>query len=175
MPRPKNSRSMLDKYPQQISFILTEGSANTYTELEIQTPIVRLGDALTIMEIVQIYHSMSMPDLEVPQSNSTQWHIADRTRTTIGDLNDTDVLFADSKKMQTIQDTAVGNTVIFDQSAAKVVQMAGNDGYGTLYPRSSIFVGIKGVGNANAKTVVGKIVYRLVKVNAKELLGLFES
>lgn len=146
---------------------LLESAANTFSELEIKTPVGRS------INIAMLLHSVmalvGLPDIEDGQSNLTQVALYDRTRTSIPTPDVSGLLwFQDySNNYGVVAGTLTefSQTTVRGDSPNKLWQPP------VLYAKDALFLGIVGSGNANPKRVQIQVGYTLGIVTPEEFIA----
>lgn len=159
-----------DVNPQFFNFNVTESGAATFTQTEVQVPIVRVpgaSGAVTIMEILKVYFGDNYnPDAAAERA---MVRINSRTFAATPGLNDPGVLTGYDKVMRVV---TTGGSVIHDPFT---VDLTDGAGHGILYAADSIFATVEGVNTATAIAVTIRILYRFKRVTLAEYIGIVQS
>lgn len=146
---------------------LLESGANTFTELEIATPVGRSED------IVMLIHGVTMfvgdPDIEDAQTNLVQIHLHNATRLAIStpDVAGNIYFHDEANSVGVIQGTLSEFQHYFSRGDPyfRMYQPP------RLYAKASIFMGIVGTGNANPKRMQMRLEYTLARVSKEEFIA----
>lgn len=168
----------MGKNPQWLNLsAATTGGTDVYGEAETQTPN-RVGPANTVMEILKIQYQLPAPVAGEDADKRYQRfaHVARSSQSAVLDLNARECV----DRVQTIgvqafaEATETGGAGWHEENVITHDLSDGN-GNGVLYGGSSIFLGFD-TGDWNAaSTLYARILYRMVKVTAAELLGIVQE
>lgn len=164
-----------DRHPQYVSFQVVESAPNTYTETQIPLPLGLVGGAQANMalEVTSVVWDNTRPDIIATQNTRMESHIGTQSRTSIGSMNNPDVI---DKLSTTIllpgAAPLLGIPEFEPNNRPTYHDLTTGDGFGPLVAAQQLFVGVQGENNANTKTARGRLYYRLRKVSTAELLGL---
>lgn len=163
------AKSKRDIHPQFLRGILVESGTNTFTELELSTPVTDLGSGkLLVMNILKVV--FFIPDGTLLNGDAIEWAIYDRTQPTMPELNQGGVYVRDGH----IVEATTAGAIYYPTFNHEYVLHDGK-GSGVLHASSSIFVGVEGVSQAGAITIKVQILYTLVEVSAEEFVGIVRS
>lgn len=167
-----------DKFPQWLNLTTTiQTVATDYKESETKVP-VRI-QALEVMEILGVEYEIvgaAMNGKDADFTNNILMHLASDSRSTIIDLTSSKCLdkhgqIVSGQAMEVTETGAAGyayKSIVWHSFAA--------GGKGFLYGQDQIFLGIDQDTIAqNLLTVRARVLYRLVKVTATELVGIVKQ
>lgn len=140
---------------------VTESAPNTYTETEIQTPASRSEKLAMLIWRMQIYPDP--PSLEDGQTNTVRVHVAKQSATAVLVPENDAVLFRYRKQLSAGAIAGTLSEYLSVEVNPEVVTFAPP----FLYAKSSLFIGMEGVGNAIALACGLMIGYTLERVPAE--------
>lgn len=164
-----------DKFPQWLNLTsVTESAAAVFTQSQTAMP-VRIS-ALEVMEILAVEYEITgglFASLDADVTNVVQAQITEDSQSAMIALNNSNVI----DKVRLIEN------IIFSESTETggagfstirtILHNFAPNGKGFLYAGQSMFVGVDQFsGNPTVMTANIRILYRLVKVTANELIGL---
>lgn len=158
----------ITSHPQRLNFSITESTVNVLFEEELDTPVVlQSGGKSVAMELMAIQTELQSPSAEVGQGNFTQGQINGRSAAgTLIPFGDPDAIYG-----QVYERDNAGTDKNLEQIQEQWRQpFHDGDGAGELYFGKSLFVAVKGSGNASARYFRGYILYHLVEVTAQDLI-----
>ena len=164
-----------DKFPQWLNLTsVTESASAVYTQSETQMP-VRIG-ALEVMEILAIEFEITgglFVSIDQDLTNVLQAQITRNSQTAMIALNDSDIVdkvrYVES--LMYAESTETGGAGF--SSERVTLHDFGLGGKGFLFAGQQMFVGVDQFsGTPTVSTCNARILYRLVKVTANELVGL---
>lgn len=158
-----------DIFPQILRGTVTESSANTFTEVSVRTPVSRFfgaGGKALVMEILKVV-VLFRPDT-LAEDSVLEAQLTAESQTTIVGLQDSSLIarFHQSANLVTSGAVAWENVKIHDLQAG---------GKGLLYGGDEVFFGSRSSNQTAARVYDFQIIYRLVEVDAQELIGIIES
>jgi len=165
--------NMDDVFPQYINAIITQSAANTFTQVEIPLPTVQDigGGKALVVEILRVFFGGSTFFVDTASGGSVSAQLTKKTAVAILEDNDSTVI-ASCRKYKEYA-TAVGFTEILLSPHA--VDTTDGQGHGYLAGQQKLFLGVNSVGCTAVRISTVKILYRLRKVTAGELLGTIQE
>ena len=145
---------MADKHPQMLRARVTETGANTFTETEVVTPVVALGNSAEVMEILKVFF---FGKTDGAASDILNLHLSDESQ------------------------DCIAHAAIFQPAATSaeimpiVIDLMDGNGNGILYGKDSLFFGAVGNSLAGATTSDVAILYRMKKVSLRDLLDMVRN
>jgi len=155
--------STKDLFAQVIKATLTESAANTYTETEIETPVVIFGQQAEVMEITKLVVSYH---LEGASGDKINWHLTDDEQSAVQSIADDGCLFAGS----TLQVGAV-----YQKDMPIVYDLTDGGGKGVLYGKENLWLGIVGTSLVAAGGIDIQIFYRMKRVGLRDLYDMIRG
>jgi len=155
--------SSKDLFAQVIKATVTESGANTYSETEIETPVVVMGEQADVMEITKIVVSYH---LEGATGDIINWHLCDDEQSAPLSIADAGALFAGS----TLQVGAV-----YLQNMPLVFDLTDGGGKGVLYGKENLWLGIKSTSLVAAAGIDIQIFYRMKRVGVRDLYDMIRG
>lgn len=169
----------IDKYPQWLNLTGIAANGETYAESETTLPI-RISDR-QVMEVLAVefdhqqdpFASPATTDPDTQQKHSLQ--ITTRSKTVILGINEPDLIDKSivNQESQYSEVTEAGGAGMSSENV--VLHDFAGSGKGFLVASQSLFLGIDTTTAANSRTSDARILYRLVKVTAEELIGLVQQ
>ena len=171
-----------DVNPQFLNFEVTTSAANTFTEVTLGTPIVRVGTGpansrSVIMEILKVF--VEFPELDLDAAAATNrveiLTIATTTQgTTQFRLGNPRCLV---RAVHSVRNafTAAGTGMLDVQNDPVVIDLTDGDGHGVLVATDNIFIGFNTAGFTAVALTSGKILYRFKEVELVEYIGIVQS
>lgn len=163
----------VDKYPQWLNIgSLAESAANTYTEVEVQAP-ARLS-AFEVLEILGVEFRMN-PGGTVADADEDAvliFQVTETTQTGNVNMNNPDLISQVKQQLrqEAFEATETGGAGWAIDQTMYVDYAAGGNGF--LSAAQSLFLGIQGTGHAAISSCSARLLYKIVKVSANELIGL---
>ena len=168
----------VDRWPQWLNLTTAvQTVATDYIQSETSAP-VRLA-SLEVMEILGVEWSFlgaSMQGLDAEFANILRAHISKATRGSPAALNDPNVIDQMNIQLQTFfpEATETGGAGQSDQRV--IYHDFSSSGKGFLSAATAFFLGIDQDSQAqNLMTVQARMLYKIVKVTANELVGLISQ
>lgn len=172
-----------DVNPQFLSATLTLTAANTTSQLEIITPINRVGGdnsgTATVMEILKIF--VNMPDMDGPQAAAILKDSAvlaigtsNMGLTTLARLSDPKVI-AYFGTYQNTAFTAGGSGVMGFGREPFVMDLTDGAGHGLLVATDTLYAQGQTSNQTNASSFGIKFLYRFKRVKLVEYIGIVQS
>jgi len=158
----------LTDYPLKLAFEIVESAANTFTQVEIDTPVGQLTSSgkVQAMECMSVDYDLQSPSREDDMDNFTEAQLARSSQTGAIEYNDPDRLWAQQKETN----TTVGSENVIVQKGFERDRLDDNDGAGTIFYGGTMFGGILGVGNASARFCDGAVNYHLIELDAIDVV-----
>ena len=155
--------------PLQISFTVSETGPNTFTQAQVDLQLNVLDQEVFVVTGVDI--DLLPPDAIAATDTRMRGSLSTTSRTTIGDLADTNVIASarDDIRAAGFVDSGVGFASSYGESPAVGMQ------YLSIIATNDFFVQIEGNGNLGAKGLSGKLYgYRAV-ADANTFSALVQS
>lgn len=174
--RRTNTGSTKDKYPNYMSFVLTQSANDTFTTRSISTPIPRTGisggSKATIMEVTRIVFHMENMILEAAAQYVACSLSTGSVPTAISTFNEGTCIYMEDVVM--MLDVAVGSgggilSKVYDHN------MCTSDGFGVLVATDAIHFSVASANTVQCNTVECRMYYRLVQVPIVEYIGIVQS
>lgn len=169
-----NSR-FKDVQPQWLSLgSVTETAANTFTQGSCDTPIVmQLGNGKAmVMELLKIQVLVTPPSILAATQCTVNWYVASKSMSSSPLLSEPSLIAFD-------QEMVVGQAAITPGAphfqVMKTYDLQDANGRGIICGSRHLYMGILGANNGAAKNIQGRILYRLIEVNAQELIGIISD
>jgi len=160
----------LDIYPQWLRAKITESAANTYTEKEFQTPVIRgIGSASWVMNILLVMFFPS--DGALATADEVDMHLSTKTKTIMSTIGTTGIIAPFHSKMIV---TTSGSYQI-EYPHRSMVRLDDGAGHGLLVANQTLFVAVKGTSQGAALTGEVGILYNLKQVSIDEYLGIIDN
>ncbi len=159
----------LTEYPLRLAFEIVESAANTFTQVEIDTPVGQLtsGGKVQAMEVMAVIYDLQSPSQEASQDNFTQAQLANSSQTAMAGQNDPDSLWTQQK--ETSLDAAGAKSIDVSKTFLRD-EIADASGIGQLFYSGTMFGAILGVGNASARFCDGYVLYHLAQIDAEDVV-----
>lgn len=151
--------------PIQISAIVTEGGANTFTEAEIQLDLSPLNNEVLLIHAVDM--AVGSPDVVGGTDTSTLGSLSTTTRTAIGTISSSNVIAAAGK--------AIRDGVVPFSSMSPETPTGNMLDYIGICATSNMFLQVQGANNAGAKSVEARIYCTRAKADAATYAALVQS
>lgn len=162
-----------DIKPQLLSESISESAANTYTQEEIDVIGYDLQDGYGI-EILKVFWTIGKLTLDAAFAhNQVQAQICRSSQTAIVGLDNPDLVapgFRRNYYHNEVGTSANVHSTIVDQDPT-VFDLTDGNGNGMIFAGPKIYLGIKGEALDAAGQINVDILYRVVKMSTKELLG----
>lgn len=156
-----------DVNPQYLRYSVTESAANTFTQIEVQIPVLRemigRGNMSQVIEVLGVEALIIGQD--GAQASEQHHQCTLTTQAAMLPLSDADSLFRMSTG--TFVSTNGGFSVDFVQSRNFTDQA----GHGLIIATPSLFFSVQGVSETGALTVSGKILYRFKNISNREWMS----
>lgn len=136
---------------------VTEGGANTYGETEIKTPVGRANNLAMAIHSVEFEHETLDT---IAAGDEIGVHLSMNTKAALLNLNSSDLIAMWKKCL----DLVTSGAIVHDATKIQTFYPP------ILYAKSSIYLGVKCVGQAAAKTVYARIGYTLRFVSATRMV-----
>lgn len=164
------ARRLTENAFPMIRNVVTESSANTYTEEAIDLPLaVIASNRVQAIELMRIAERFStFPSGEPGQDNNVQVSLHRSPRTDTTDLNNDDEIWMDQARLES-EDAAAVEMMIYRRMVRRH-NMTDHDGNGLIVAERTIHHGIKGTGNASAQNHRIKGMCHLVVLEAAEVI-----
>lgn len=161
-----------DVYPQMLRMRLVETGAHTFSNTEIDTPVLAGPSQYYIMNVLGIYYEILLGDgaqiVTVKETGGAMQITKDEETALLANDNP-DVIFFGSVKLQALTSGAVAYNPQF-------VDLSDGRGNGILIADKSIWLAVQGDGDmAGVVTTNVWIKYTLRKVSANELLDMLQE
>jgi hypothetical protein len=166
-----------DVNPQFLNIAVTEGTVNVFTEESVATPVIRdLGNGKAmVMEILKLYFEMDAPELINIVNTTVRCQLTIQSQTGIQILSHPDVIMKYHRGITCVDTAATDGTVaLYLGDEVKEFDLTDGNGNGLIYANKNIFLGIQGANNTTVKHARVKILFRLKKVNAQEMIGALQ-
>lgn len=165
----------VDVNPQFLNLAVSESAANTFTQAELQTPVIPQwtdGKAM-VMEILKIFVELGNPDIVNVTITGATAQITKVSRTAIITLNDPDCIIK-REKYTHVFDTGATDATVFRQYEDQLdcYDLTDGAGNGYLFAKQKIYIAIQCSNCTAVKTVRAKILYRLKAVSTQEYIGI---
>ncbi len=156
-----------DVNPQWLRFEVTESAANTFTQAEIQIPVMRVGFQQNRAQVIEILAiEIQVPGGSELDGDGTAFQITTGSKAATADFTDSDVLYL---YRDIVSFTTSGQTR-FDR--IKFTNYTDGAGHGPIVATASIFVAVAGASQAAALTFFGRILYRFKNISLSEFVGI---
>lgn len=149
----------------QISFLITEGGANTFTQSQHDLALDPLNNEVFVCQAVDF--NADPPDVVAGTGTRTNVSLSSSSRTTIGTLANSNVL---ASVTDTIQDGIVGFTT--ENPSGVTAGMVDSIG---IIATSNFFVQILGANNTAAKSASGRLYGYRAKADSGTYAALVQS
>lgn len=154
-----------DKFPQKITFSVTESSAGTYTDSEVTIPVLRGNIGRNRYQVIEVLgFDFSVTTGDMADGSVRSWQVTTNNQSSLSDFSDQNVLYTN-----------------------RIANSLNTEGY-VLFPRShfyrfpgprgpivatqSIYVAIQGASETNPLSLRGCMWYRFVEIGAMEFATL---
>jgi len=155
-----------------ISSRTVESAANTYTQEQIDLNLDPLNNEVFV--VVAIDLNPSFPDMVLSTDSATQACLSVTSRTTMGFIEDNNVLASASTAIRSGADVALGaNSVGFTQQSLETPPATLE--YIGIIATNDMFLSIEGTGNTAAKTVGCRVWGYRAKADAAIYAALVQS
>lgn len=169
-----------DVNPQYIQGSITLTAANTFTQVQVPTPIVRVGpqtgNTAIIMELIKLY--VDMPALDVDAAAATNrdfnFQLTTVTQASLTTLADPNCLARLEQNLRNAF-TAAGTGMLQNRIDPLVWDFTDGAGHGILVATDNIFVAALTSGQAGASQFTWKLSYRFKKVSLVEYIGIVQQ
>jgi len=157
-----------DVNPQTLGGKLTESAADTFTELEITVPVMRVGmpnNRAQVIEVLWVEFD-SKAGLLNAAGETISAQVTTSTKSDVVQLDDADLLANHSWQLNLLT------------SGASIMQqpfhldLSDGAGHGLIVATPSLFFGIKGTSTGVATQQSFRIGYRFKNVSLSEFIGL---
>jgi len=152
-----------------ISFGLDESAANTFTQEEVALQLDVLNNEIFVVLAADI--NLLPPDAVPAINTSTAGSITSTTRTTIGNLDDTNTVATARDFIR----SAVGSVTGVAFSRAAMESYTGDLDYIALIATNNFFVQVAGVNNIAAGAITGRVWGYRAKADASTYAALVQS
>jgi len=159
-----------DVNPQFISVRLTESSANTFTQLERNLPVGRVGmpnNRAQVIEVLKVWCESFQGSVMVAAGDGYEVAVATQTKAAIPDLDDPDVI---CKFARRIEGVAGGGFPLVNH--IEVRDLTDGAGHGIIVATQSMFFTVIGSSAPGAFDIKLKVLYRFKNVSLQEFVGL---
>ena len=153
-----------------ISSGMTESAANTFTQKQIDLQLNPLDNEVFVVQAINM--DPSPPELQLGLNSFTTCSMSTTSRTTVGQLSDSDVLAVASRDIRTDAAGAAGS-VSFEQTSMETPP-AGLD-YVGIIATNDFFIQILGGNNINAKDLRVKVYGYRAKADSSQYAALVQS
>lgn len=172
-------KGLVDVNPQFLRQRVVESAANTYTEAEINMPVVQNyeGDYAMVLELLKVIAYLTQPDLVNAVNTLVAAHLSDKVNTAVVLPHDASCICPFERDTRCL-DTSGGTDATITAVGAPnpiVIDFTDSNGNGILYGKQKLYLGIKGTNNSAAKQLSVMILYRMKKVKASELIGIIQN
>jgi len=152
-----------------ISFGLDESAANTFTQEEVALQLDVLNNEIFVVLAADI--NLLPPDAVPALNTSTAGSITSTTRTTIGNLDDTNTVATARDFIRSAAGSVTG--VAFSRAAME--SYTGDLDYIALIATNNFFVQVAGVANLNPGAITGRVWGYRAKADASTYAALVQS
>ncbi len=149
----------------QVSFLITEAAANTFTQDQHDLALDPLNNEVFVVQAIDF--NADPPDVVGGTDTRTTVSLSSSTRTTLGTL-------ANSNVMASVTDSIQDGIVGFSTENPSAVTSGMVDSIGII-ATSNFFVQIEGGNNAQAKTASGRIYGYRAKADSGTYAALVQS
>lgn len=155
-----------DVNPQYISFTATESGVDTFTEEEINIPVMRIAQSRNRAQVIELLKLFVHRGGGTGNGDALDWHLSTESRTTMGNMGDSEIILQDNDFYSLVTNGAVlqRGTIVYD--------FTDNAGHGLIIATPKLYFGIEGSSQTAAQTITGKILYRFKNVSLQEFIGL---
>ena len=152
-----------------ISFSLDETGANTFTQQQVDLQLDVLNNEIFVVLAIDL--NPSAPDAIAATDTTTSMYLSSVSRTSIAGLGNTNVLAAAERQIRAagFVDGGVGFQHMASETPTGPVDYIG------LIATNNFFVGLKGTGNANAKSGNGRVWGYRARADASTYAALVQS
>jgi len=150
--------------PVKMRWSVTESAANTFTEVEINLPVAIIGaDKIQALELMAIVSNVEPPDSEDGQRNTVSCQLTRDSQSASLALTNDQVIWD-----RTINgdNSAINGSHIFELDKRDVIV---NEEDGEIILERSIFMNVKGSGNAQTITSQGWLWVHIVELDGAEV------
>lgn len=169
-----------DVNPQYIQSRVTLSAANTFTELELPMPLVRVGPqtsgTVIIMEFLRWYVDMPNIDQDAAAATSRTSGISLTTKsvTAFTTLNSATCIASLRKDTRNCF-TAAGTGVLEISTDPMTWDFTDGAGHGILFAGDNLFISAATANFTAAAVFDFKLLYRFKKVSLQEYIGIVQS
>lgn len=172
------NKKEVDEHPQFFNMKVTQGSTDAFAMAGFVTPCqynLDNGDA-RVMEISKIFIKLMDPDVRDGIITYVHAQVVKKALTAMLEFNDPDLVIEFEKQTEVL-DTAATDTTLNINRADKPVEFdfTGPNGAGMIFANKTMHLQIDSNNQSGAKTAWVKVLYRLKRVNATELLGYIQE
>lgn len=158
-----------DVNPQYISVRLTESAANTFTQVEVNLPVGRVGmpnNRAQVIEILRVYLESFQGGVLVAAGDGYEVAVATQSKAAIPDLDDPDVIAKFAGRMEGVTSgfSFVQHITAWDPTDGA--------GHGIIVATQSMFFSVIGSSATAAFDMKLKVLYRFKNVSLQEFVGL---
>ena len=159
----------LTDYPLKLSFEIVESAANTFTQVEIDTPVGQIlsGNKVQAMECLAVIYDLQSPSQEASQGNFSTAQLTNASQVAIIDSDDPDMLWQQVKEAAL---DAAGAKSINVEKGIERDEVGEIGGAGVLFYAGTMFGAIQGSGNASARFCDGYVLYHLAEIEARDVV-----
>jgi len=153
-----------------VSFGLTEGGANTFTQGEIALQLDVLNNEIFVVLATDL--NVAAPDNVGGTSSDTRASVTSTSQTALATLANTNTI-AEAQLAIRGDVAQPGNSVSFQRAAEE--SYTGMLDYVALIATNNFFVQVQGSGNAGAKSVAGRVYGYRARADASTYAALVQS
>lgn len=157
--------------PIQISASITESAANVFTSETIELTLNVLDQEVFVC--TQLNLDVDAPDSVIGTSTSVSASISTTSRTSVGDISDSNVLAAAQRQIITNAAMTADGGIAFDREDPLFAALS--EDYLGIIATNNAFLNIKSDGGGNAKTVRCRIYGYRATLSAAGYAALVQS
>lgn len=157
--------------PIQVSALVTETAANTFTSETIELTLNALDNEVFV--VTQLNLDCESPDSVANTSTLVTGSISTTQRTTVGGINDSNVLGAARREIICNAGMTPDGGIPFDREDPLFAAIS--EDYLGIVATNNMFLNIQGVGNGNAKSVGVRVYGYRAKASAAQYAALVQS
>lgn len=165
-----------DKHPQYFNMKVTQAVANTHTEASYSTPCANYGEEPVVMELLKVFFFDGISEFRNVLEPYVDVFVQKKTLAAAPSPDSPDVITGTRRRAVIIDTAATDATVGAIQTPEPlVIDLTDGAGNGILFANKTMILSISGANNSGVKSAQCKILYRLKRVAATELLGILSE
>ena len=157
-----------DVNPQYLTVAVTESAANTFTQTELQLPVLRggnmRGNKYQVIELLKLMIDITAGDGATASERTLA--LTTSTQTAMQIITNPDVIafFGDN--------IIITTSGLYSPERIKIIDLTDQAGHGIIIATQSVFLGLQGVSQTSALTARCRLYYRFKNISIDEFVGL---